>query len=152
LPPGPDSDASVASPALAEQKAEVEETDLPKDTPTKEAEADRVVTPNDVKKPVEEEAKVAKVETQASQESVAAEATAAPTEIGLDSLLTAATAQQGLNRMGPGFVRHAAIELKAHSAKISHFGRDWTRTGHPHPSSDDATRGLFLARWRAAKC
>jgi periplasmic protein TonB len=78
LPPGPDSDASVASPALAEQKAEVKETDLPKDTPAEEAEADRVVTLNDVKKPVEEEAKVAKVETQASQESVAAEATAAP--------------------------------------------------------------------------
>jgi TonB family protein len=78
LPPGPDSDASVASPALAEQKAEVKETDLPKDTPTEEAEADREVTPNDVKKPVEEEAKVATVQTQASQESVAAEATAAP--------------------------------------------------------------------------
>jgi TonB family protein len=79
LPPGPESDASVASPALSEQKAEVKETDLPKDTPTEETEADRIVTPNDVKKPVEEEAKVAKVETQASQESVAAEATAAPT-------------------------------------------------------------------------
>jgi periplasmic protein TonB len=76
LPPGPDSDASVASPALAEQKAEVKETDLPKDTPTDEAEADRMVTPNDVKKPIEEQEKVAKVETQASQESVAAEATA----------------------------------------------------------------------------
>jgi TonB family protein len=76
LPPGPDSDASVASPALAEQKAEVKETDVPKDTPTEQADADRVVTPNDVKKPVQEEEKVAKVETQASQESVAAEATA----------------------------------------------------------------------------
>jgi TonB family protein len=78
LPPGPDSDASVASPAIPEQKAEVKETDLPKDTPTEETEADRLVTPNDVKKPVEEDAKVAKVETQASQESVAAEAMAAP--------------------------------------------------------------------------
>ena len=78
LPVGPDSDASVASPALAEQKAEVKETDLPKDTPTEEAEADRIVTPNEVKKPVEEEAKIATVQTQASQESVAAEATAAP--------------------------------------------------------------------------
>jgi TonB family protein len=76
LPPGPDSDASVASPALAEQKAEVKETDLPKDTPTEEAEADRMVTPNNVKKPIEEEEKVAKVETEASQESVAAEASA----------------------------------------------------------------------------
>src|SRR3569623_678002 len=34
LPPGPDSEASVASPALAEQKAEVKEAALPKDHPT----------------------------------------------------------------------------------------------------------------------
>ena len=37
-----------------------------------------MVTPNDVKKPVEDEAKVATVATEASQESVAAEATATP--------------------------------------------------------------------------
>jgi len=36
------------------------------------------VTPNDAKKPIEEDVKVATVQTQASQESVAAEATAAP--------------------------------------------------------------------------
>jgi periplasmic protein TonB len=78
LPPGPDSNASVASPALAEQRAEVKETDLPKDTPTETEDPDRVVTPNEAKKPVEEETKVATVQTQASQESVAAEATATP--------------------------------------------------------------------------
>ena len=78
LPAGPDSNASVASPALAEQRAEVKETDLPKDTPTETEDPDRVVTPNDAKKPVEEETKVATVQTQASQESVAAEATATP--------------------------------------------------------------------------
>ena len=78
LPPGPDTEASVASPALAEQKAEVKASDLPKDTPTEADNPDRVVTPNDVKKPMEEDAKVAAVETQASQESVAAEATATP--------------------------------------------------------------------------
>jgi TonB family protein len=78
LPPGPDTDASVASPALAEQKAEVKETDLPKDTPTETEDPDRVVTPNDVKKPVEDETKQATVATAASQESVAAEATAMP--------------------------------------------------------------------------
>jgi periplasmic protein TonB len=78
LPPGPDSDASIASPAIPEQKAETKETDLPKDTPTETENPDRVVTPNDVKKPIEDEAKVAAVQTAASQESVAAEATAAP--------------------------------------------------------------------------
>jgi TonB family protein len=78
LPPGPDADASVASPALAEQKAEVKETELPKDVPTETEDPDRVVTPNDSQKPKEDDAKIAAVQTSASQESVAAEATATP--------------------------------------------------------------------------
>jgi TonB family protein len=77
LPPGPDTDASVASPALAEQQAEVKETDLPKDVPTETEEPDRVVTTNDIR-PEKEEQEVAAVQTQASTESVAAEATATP--------------------------------------------------------------------------
>jgi protein TonB len=78
LPPGPDTDASVASPAIAEQKAELKETDLPKDVPTETEDPDRVVTPNDTKKPEEDDTKVATVQTQASTESIAAEATATP--------------------------------------------------------------------------
>jgi periplasmic protein TonB len=78
LPPGPDTDASVASPALQEQKAEVKETELPKDTPTETEDPDRVVTPNDSHKPKEDDPKVATVQTSASMESVAAEATATP--------------------------------------------------------------------------
>src|SRR6195256_5095072 len=62
LPPGPDPDASVASPALAEQKAELKETELPKEVPTEAEEPDRVVTPNDSNKPKQEDAKIAKVE------------------------------------------------------------------------------------------
>src|SRR5882672_1360917 len=78
LPPGPDTDASVASPALAEQKAEVKETELPKDVPTETEDPDRVVTPNDSNKPKEEDTKIATVQTAPSMESVAAEATATP--------------------------------------------------------------------------
>jgi protein TonB len=78
LPPGPDTDASVASPALAEQQAEVKETELPKDIPTEPEEADRLVTPNESNKPREEDTKIAAVQTQASTESVASEATATP--------------------------------------------------------------------------
>ena len=62
--------------ALAEQKAEVKETDLPKDTPTETEEPDRVVTQSESKKPQEDDPKVAGVETSASTESVAQEATA----------------------------------------------------------------------------
>jgi TonB family protein len=78
LPPGPDTDASVASPALADQKAELKETELPKDTPTETDDPDRVVAPNESNKPKEEDPKIAAVQTSASTESVAAEATAMP--------------------------------------------------------------------------
>ena len=78
LPPGPDTDASVASPALAEQKAELKETELPKDVPTETNDPDRVVTPNDSNKPKEDDTKIAAVQTNASTESVAAEANATP--------------------------------------------------------------------------
>jgi TonB family protein len=78
LPPGPDTEASVASPAIAEQKAELKDSELPKDTPTETEDPDRVVTPNDSQKPKEDDTKVATVQTSASTESVAAEATATP--------------------------------------------------------------------------
>ena len=78
LPPGPDTDASAASPQLSEQKAEVKETELPQDKPTETEEADRVVTQNESKKPKEDDPKIAAVQTSASTESVAAEATATP--------------------------------------------------------------------------
>ncbi|MEP6839294.1 MAG: TonB family protein [Bradyrhizobium sp.] len=77
LPEGPDSNASAAAPQLAEQKAELKESELPQDKPTEDVEADRLVTPNESKKPKEDDPKIAAVQTQASTESVAAEETAA---------------------------------------------------------------------------
>ncbi len=76
LPPGPDADASVASPALAEQKAEVKPTDLPKEIPQESDTPDRVVTQNEQKKPEDDTPKTETVQTAASEESVAQEATA----------------------------------------------------------------------------
>jgi protein TonB len=76
LPPGPDTDASTASPQLAEQKAEVKETELEKDKPDEREDPDRIVTQNQTNKPKEDDPKIAAVATQASQESVAQEATA----------------------------------------------------------------------------
>jgi TonB family protein len=78
LPPGPDTDASVASPALAEQKAELKQSELPKEVPTETDDPDRVVSPNDTNKPKEDDPKIAAAPTAASAESVAAEATATP--------------------------------------------------------------------------
>jgi TonB family protein len=78
LPAGPDTEASVASPAIAEQQAEVKQTDLPQEVPTENADPDRVVTPDDSNKPKEDDSKLAAVPTAASQESAAAEAAATP--------------------------------------------------------------------------
>ncbi|MGC1558803.1 MAG: energy transducer TonB [Bradyrhizobium sp.] len=78
LPPGPDTEASVASSALAEQKAEEKESELPKEMPTSSDDPDRVVAPDSANKPKEDDTRIAKVETSASIESVAAEATARP--------------------------------------------------------------------------
>jgi protein TonB len=79
LPPGPETDASAASPAVMEQKAVVEQSELPRDIPTETQYPDRIVTVNDSMKPKEEEPTVATIQTAPSEESVAAEATAAPT-------------------------------------------------------------------------
>jgi protein TonB len=76
LPAGPDAEASVASPALAERKAEVKPVDVPKETPTETENPDRVVAQNEQKNPTDDDPKVEKVQTAASQESVAQEASA----------------------------------------------------------------------------
>jgi periplasmic protein TonB len=98
LPSGPDADASVASPALAEQKAEVKPTDLPKDVPTESDDPDRVVTQNESKKPTEDNPKVETVQTAASQESVAQEATATQTFEGAREANVAASPNIGLGK------------------------------------------------------
>jgi periplasmic protein TonB len=72
VPVGQDSVAQTASPQLQEQKAEVEQTELPKAMPTTTDEADQQVTTSDVKKPTEEE-KVAAVQTNASDAQEASE-------------------------------------------------------------------------------
>lgn len=79
LPPGPETDAAAPSPPLPEQKAELKESELPQDRPTEPEEADRIVTPNESKKPKEEDPKIAAVQTEASPEQEAQVATAMPT-------------------------------------------------------------------------
>jgi TonB family protein len=78
LPPGPDTEASTASPAVTEQKAVEKESDLPKAKADETEDPDRVVTENPSKKPEEEVPEKAAVQQTASTESVASEATAMP--------------------------------------------------------------------------
>ncbi len=76
LPPGPDSDAVQESPAVPEQKAVEKETDLPKAIANETEDPDRLVTSTDSKKPEKDEPEPAALQTTASQEQAASEATA----------------------------------------------------------------------------
>jgi TonB family protein len=126
LPPGPDADASVASPALAEQKAEIKPSDLPKDKPDETDDADRVVTQNDSKKPVDDSPKVETVQTAASQESVAQEATARqPLENAREANLAAAPnigIGKDRQKLAANWARQisAYFELHKRYPKVSH--------------------------------
>jgi periplasmic protein TonB len=121
LPPGPESEAAVASPAVPEQKAEVKETDLPKDTPTETEDPDRVVTPNENKKPVEEDAKIAAVQTQASPESIAAEATAAPSSENIPEGPRSVAPAQGIGESARRARATWQRELMAHLDKHKRY-------------------------------
>jgi len=121
LPPGPDTEASVASPAIAEQKAELKQTELPKDTPTETEDPDRVVTPNDSKKPTEEDAKIAAVQTQASAESVAVEATATPSTEAIPQAERSVAPAQGTGQSAQRMRATWQKELVAHLDKHKRY-------------------------------
>jgi protein TonB len=127
LPPGPDTDASVASPQLAEQKAEVKETDLPKDRPTETEDPDRIVTPNDSSKPKEEDSKIAAVQTSASTESVASEATATPSSEAIQKGPRSMTPAQGVGQSAQRARVTWQKELMAHLEKHKRYPAERTR-------------------------
>lgn len=77
LPPGPEAEATAASPAIVEQKAVIEKTELPTAVPTDTEDPDRLVAPDKAKTP-KDEPDVAAVQANPSQMSVATEATAVP--------------------------------------------------------------------------
>ncbi len=78
LPPGPEAEASAASPAVVEQKAVVEESRLPQDVPTDTEEPDRLVARQPTETPKEETPTPVEAQASPSQEAVASEATAPP--------------------------------------------------------------------------
>jgi TonB family protein len=121
LPPGPATPASAASPALAEQKAEVKETELPKDVPNETDDPDRVVTPNDTQKPKEDDPEIAKVQTQASTESVASEATATPSSDAIPEGPRSVSPAQGIGEVARRVRVKWEKELVAHLDKHKRY-------------------------------
>ncbi|EAQ36844.1 TonB-like protein [Nitrobacter sp. Nb-311A] len=127
LPPGPDTDASTASPALAEQKAVEKETDLPKDTPTETDDPDRIVTENESKKPVEEDPEKAEKQTSASQESAASEATAMPSVENAQESERSVAPQQGTGASARRIRATWQKELVAHLDKHKRYPPEHTQ-------------------------
>ena len=126
LPPGPDADASMASPAVAEQKAVVEPTDLPKAVPTENVDPERLVTIDDSKRP-KDDSKIAAVATAPLTGSIAAEATAAPSSETTPEAPRSVTPAQGT---GDTARRERATwqkELAAHFDKHKRYPSDRSR-------------------------
>src|SRR5215510_5364459 len=73
LPPGPESEASTASPPVVEQKTTEKEVDLPKETPVESQNPDRLVAIEKTEKPDEKEPEPKTTTMKASEESVAQE-------------------------------------------------------------------------------
>jgi protein TonB len=98
LPPGPVSDASSASPAVVEQKASLEQSELPKETPMETDDPDRLVSPDATKVQKEKDSEIKTVETTPSTESVAMEATAPPVSESVQEAPRSVAPVQGIDR------------------------------------------------------
>jgi protein TonB len=94
LPPGPDTPASIASPAIVEQTSAVAETELPRaqpiETPVREA------APDDPKQPKQDDSRIAAVQASASSEAIAADATAMPSHDAVQSALRSVAPAPGI--------------------------------------------------------
>ncbi len=94
LPPGPEAEDAAASPEVVQQKAKVEETDLPKAQPTETEDPDRLVAPDSSKKPKEDDPQIKAMEAMPSTEMTASEAAAPPpVETAIESPRSLAPAQ-----------------------------------------------------------
>ncbi|MEZ5763896.1 MAG: TonB family protein [Xanthobacteraceae bacterium] len=124
LPPGPDSEASVASVAMQQQEAAVNDTDLPKETPVESENPDRLVTIEKNQKPAEEEKEVKQEQTEASEQSVAQEAMAMPSVPAAVEAPTAVTIDQGTGESRQRIRATWQKELVAHFDKHKKYPSD----------------------------
>jgi periplasmic protein TonB len=116
LPPGPDVEASIASPPTVDQTAVAEQADLPRAVPMETDDPDRLVAPVETDKP-KDEPNAPAMPTVASVESVAVEATAPPSSEMIAESTRSITPVQGI---GVNAQRARATWQKE---LIAHFNR-----------------------------
>ena len=123
LPPGPEADASIASPAVVEQQSVAEVTDLPKETPIETEDPERLVAPVEAKD-VKEDTKVDTVQAVPSIESVASEATAAPRSAAAIEAPRSITPAPGPSDNAQRVRATWRKELAAHLARFKRYPAD----------------------------
>lgn len=129
LPPGPEAEASAASPAQVEQQQMVEKTDLPRDEPVESDTPDRVVSRDAARKPEEEKPDVAQMQANPSAESVASEATAPPTSEVVKEAPVAAAPVQGLGATAQRIKATWQKRLVAHLDRHKRYPGEGRRNG-----------------------
>ena len=124
LPPGPETDASAASPQVAEQKAEVKQTELPKDTPTEDrgtrSRGDRRTSRKSRKRTSRRSPRC----RQRLRESVAAEATATPSTDAIPESAALGRARAGHGESARRVRATWQKELVAHFDKHKRYPAD----------------------------
>ena len=126
LPAGPDAEASAPAPAVVEQETVLEEADLPRAVPTDTEDPERLVTPQDVKKPDQKDPKITAVQATRSNPSVAAEATAMPS---VENAIPSSRSTAPALGTGASAVRQRATwekELAAHFDKYKLYPAERT--------------------------
>ena len=124
LPPGPEADASAASPPVPEQKAVTEQSELPRDTPTESEDPDRIVTQNDTNKPKTDEPVVAALQTAPSEPSIAAEATAPPSLAAVPQAPQSVVPAPGIGESAARIRASWQKELSAHFDRHKRYPAD----------------------------
>jgi TonB family protein len=127
LPVGPETEASMPSPPVVEQKAEVKPTDLPTEVPTETEEPDRLVTTQESKKPKAEEQEITATQTTPSAEAAAAVAMAPPSSETLRESQQAVAPVQGTGESERRARQNWQNELGAHLNKHKRYPSDRTQ-------------------------
>jgi periplasmic protein TonB len=123
LPPGPESEASAASSATAEQKSKVKPVDLPKDKPVETDDPDQQAAETPDTRKEEEPDNAAKLVNR-SEQSQAQEATAAPSIQNAIEAPKSATRDQGTGESRQRLRVTWQKELLAHLDKFKRYPAD----------------------------
>ena len=126
LPAGPDKEASLASIAQSEQKAELKASDLPKEQPSESVDADRAVAAESTNEPAKDSG-IAEVATTASVESVAREATAMPSSEAIPEAVRAVAPTQGMGASAQLQRANWQKQLLAHLDRHKRFPAEHAR-------------------------